>query len=134
MRIKQALILLLSLVKLSLFGQTDTKTKDTVIVAFKNVSTKEFTQYHMVINGQEVIGKNLLPNHSRKIKIATKGNNIFRFTMYTDKALQERYSIEPMDYSSQVSKMKFVYGHYIYLINIKEEEGGFLDIKLKKTD
>ncbi len=132
MRIKGFSILLL--IQLSLYGQTDTKTKDTVIVTFKNVSTREFTQYHFVINGQEVFGKNLLPDNFKKIKIGTKGNNVFRFTLYTDKKLKEKYSLEPLDYSSQVSKKEFTYGHYIYLININEENGGFLDIKLKKID
>ena len=88
-------------------------------------------KYIALINGQTVGGENLKPGQLIHFRIATKGNNVYRFNIYTDKNFQERYSIEPMDYPDQVSKTILTSGKYIYLINIKEKED-VLDILLKK--
>ncbi len=129
---KQLFIVILLLGQLVTFGQKLRRHPDSVIVIFKNASQKDFIEYRAVINGQTISGRNLQTGDSIHFKIAIKGTNVYRFTIYTDKDLQQKYSIEPIDYFDQVSKLKIKSGEYQYFININEK-GGYLDIKLKKN-
>ena len=130
--LRQFFIATLIFFQVSLFGQTTAGHSDSVIVIFKNASQKEFKQFITIINGQTISGKNLLSGHSIKFKIAVKGSNVFRFTIYTDKEMKEKYSIEPIDYPTQVSNAKLYTGQYTYIINIDPKED-VLDVKLKNT-
>ena len=89
---------------------------------FKNTSTKEIVRYMAAINGQTIFGLNLKSGQSSEYRIAVDGDNLFRFTLYTSLDPDERYSIEPMDYTSQVSKLKLVKGTYLYTVNIDRHD------------
>ena len=118
------------------FSQTGAE-KDSVTIILKNISNKEFTEYKVSIKGQFIGGDKLKSGQSIKVKIPLTGQDLYRFTIYIDEKLQDKYSIEPADYFELVSKMKLEKnGIYRYLINIDYvgDEGGSLYVKLERTN
>lgn len=129
---RQLIIIFLLATKLLSFGQTINKLDSSVTIIIKNNSKSVFYDYLAVVKGQTIGGKNLESGQSAKFKIKLVDSKLYRFLIYLDKGHQEKYSIEPIDYFSQVSELKIETGVYTYCININNKVNG-LDIKLSKT-
>ena len=129
---RQILILTFFITSLFSYSQTNAS-QDSATIIIKNVSSQKFYEYRAAIKGQIIEGRNLKSGQSNKFKVAVNENNIFRFTIYLDKKHQKKYSIEPIDYFSQVSEMKINSGRYEYLIDIDKKDDS-LSIKLTKAE
>ncbi len=109
---------------------------DSATIIFKNVSKDTMIRVQAIIKNQWMFTNNLMPNEEYSHKICSdstiKGQlvDIYRFTIALPR--DGKASISPTDYFDQVSKMDITTGTYIYYIGIDPNEGGSLDIKLKK--
>ncbi len=118
--------------QLDLFGQIKAQA-DSAIIIIKNISKSKFCEYQASIQGEFIFGKNLKPGNSEKYKIAIKESKLYKFMVCLDSKCQQKYTIQPMDYFSQVSEIKISKGTYTYLIDIDKKDGALL-VKLVKTE
>ena len=126
---RYCLLFLLSITAFT-YGQVSNK-NDSVTIIIENVSKFKFEQYLAVINGHTISGKTLMPGKSATFKIPLAGKDLYRFTIYLDRKKEDKYSIEPLDYYSQISDLEITKGTYKYSIDIKERDAP-LSIKLEK--
>ncbi|MCX6180437.1 MAG: hypothetical protein NT150_00725 [Bacteroidetes bacterium] len=105
---------------------------DSATVILKNISGKKFKSFTIGFAPQIVGVSNFKSGDSITYKVRVTGEmDHGPVVAYVRKY---RYAIQPMDYPDQVSKEILEKdGVYLYLINIKEEEGGYLDIKVEKV-
>jgi hypothetical protein len=104
---------------------------DSATVILKNISNQKIKTFMIGFDNQIVGASNLKPGDSTICKVHLTGNvNNGRVYAKTKKNV---YNIQPMDYPDQVSKEILKKGTYLFLIGIKNEEGGYLDIEVKKV-
>jgi hypothetical protein len=106
---------------------------DSAYIYFQNSGKKKISIINSVIHGNELYVGNLKPGKKLgPFAISLKKNDVFRFSCYLKKDHQDKNSIEPMDYPSQVSEEKMTSGIYIYYINSDDDVGGSLNVKIEK--
>ena len=104
---------------------------DSATIILKNISGKKFKSFSIGLCTQILGASNFKSGDSIVYKIPVTG--IMDHGPVVAYVKKYRYAIQPMDYPFQVSKEILVKnGVYLYLINIKEEEG-YLDVRVNKV-
>lgn len=121
-----------SLEKGSLHGASVPQdTSATVIL--KNVSHSNFAYCVAVVRGKLISTRNLKPGHSQSFKVPLPGTSLYRFKISLDKDEEYTYSIEPIDYISQVSSEEVGPGTYEYQVDYDKKLDA-ISVKLVKIN
>jgi hypothetical protein len=129
---KQASFIVLFLFQLISFSnsaQIHPVKRDSMVIVLVNAGCVKFSRINAVVRGNPLSANNVQPGDSIKFKIPTSGFDFFRFVVFLDKKLKQRYTIEPEEYIEKVGPEKIRTGRVVYTLCIENDA---LQVRLKK--
>lgn len=124
---------------ISVYDQEEQPAKDSTVkdtsatIILKNISHSNFAYCVAVVRGQVISTRNLRPGRSQSFKVPLPGTSLYRFKISLDPEEEYTYSIEPIDYVSQVSSEEIGPGTYEYLIDYDKKQD-VISVKLVKVN
>lgn len=114
-------------------GSAPSPKDSSATVILKNISHSNFAYCVAVVRGQLISTRNLKPGHSQSFKVPLPGTGLYKFKVSLDKDEEYTYSIEPIDYISQVTSEEIGPGTYEYQIDYDKKLDA-ISVKLVKVN